>query len=265
MTAPILSVSTSNGRFYVHPRSKAQVPSITNIISQKDKPALKWWASKQAAIFAAQNIDVIRQLKTEAERVDLIKGAPFRKTGDSANVGNTVHDWIDGYAKNYLENSGARDWEPEELASAPLTARRMWNQFKHIDGYYQIEWMVSEFTVWSEAHQYAGTGDWIAKIGDSVIYGDTKTGNGVYPEVGMQVAAGASADYALDGNGEEYQLPIAERFAVLHVRPTYTRLSPLEGIPGCFKAFLGLRAVFEWHCQESENVIGYAPQLKGPR
>ena len=265
LTAPVLAISTPKGRFYQHPRSKKQVPSITNIIGMKDKPALKWWAAKMAATFAAQNINVIGQLKTEQERIDLIKGAPFRSTDNSSKVGDTVHDWIDGYAKHFIATGGARDWEPEEFEDAPLTARRMWHQFLHMDSHYQVEWLVSEFTVWSEQYEFAGSGDWIARIGGQVIYGDTKTGNGVYPEVGLQVAAGANADYALDGNGEQYQLPAAERFAVLHVRPTYTRLSPLENIDGCFKAFLGLRAVFEWDVTESEQVIGYAPQLHGPR
>lgn len=265
MTAPLLAVSTSNGRFYQHPRSKAQVPSITNVIGMKDKPALKWWAAKEAAKYAAANLDTLARMKTEQERIDLIKGAPFRKTGDSSEVGNSVHDWIDGYAKNYVLNGGSRDWEPEDIGSASITAKRMWNQFRYIDRYYAIDWLMSEVTVWSETHEYAGTGDWIARIGDAVVYGDTKTGNGVYPEVGMQVSAIAGADYAIDGNGEQYQLPSAERFAVLHVRPTYTKLSPLSNIDGCFKAFLGLRAVFEWHCVEAESVIGYAPQIKGPR
>jgi hypothetical protein len=265
LTSPALSISTPKGRFYQHPRSKKQVPSITNVIGMKDKPALKWWAAKQAATYAADNLDMLQAMKTKEERIDVIKGAPFRKTGDSSDVGNRVHDWIDGFAKRYIETGGARDFEPEDFDDAPLTARRMWHQFLHMDSYYQVEWLVSEFTVWSEEHDYAGTGDWIARIGGQVIYGDTKTGNGVYPEVGLQVAAGAGADYALDANGEQYQLPEAERFAVLHVRPTFTRLSPLEGIEGCFRAFLGLRAVFEWDVMESEQVVGYAPQLHGPR
>jgi hypothetical protein len=587
----------------------------------KDKPALKWWASKMAAQYAAENIELLSMMKTKEERIDAIKGAPFRKTGDSSNVGNKVHDWIDGYAKHYLATGGERGWEPEDLNDTPngeggLTARRMWKQFLYIDSYYEIDWLVSEFTVWSDKHEYAGTGDWIAKIGGDVVYGDTKcftpdtliamadgtekpanqvhygeyvaawdgsktvssrvaacgengirpvvtvktlcgrqltvtsdhpvltddglvkaadlvegdfvrvghstgetiapmseddayfiglacgdgglshgavrittmdqaivdflakygdgfglglskdsstssgkastysltgvdrklarnpitqmflemglmgtlsgtkfvpdavmaggrkawasflagyldtdgcvisrrgsfnvrwtsksekmirqcqslltglgvrsrvnqvvssyheernyywvltvgdrsavlalqsalpayasrsrhlqslvlpkgrandrrfdpafdkvvsvtrsclemntvwievagthmhvtngihsenTGNGVYPEVGMQVAAGAGADYALDGDGNQYELPKPEKFAVLHVRPTFTRMSPLTGIPACFKAFLGLRAVFEWHCNDSEQVIGYSPQIKGPR
>jgi hypothetical protein len=235
----------------------------------KDKPALKWWAAKMAATYAAENIEVLSAMKTTQERIDLIKGAPFRRTGDAASVGDQVHDWIDGYAKNYIA-TGERGWVPEDLNDTPnseggLTSRRMWNQFLHMDKHYEVEWLVSEFTIWSEKHGYAGTGDWIAKIGKSVVYGDTKTGNGVYPEVGMQVAAGAGADYALDGDGNQYDLPKADRFAVLHVRPTFTRLSPLANIPDCFRAFLGLRAVFDWHCNYAEGVIREAPQLKGPR
>lgn len=269
MTNPALAVSTPHGRFYQSPSSGKQVPSITNIISTLDKPALKWWAAKQAATYAAENRQMLAGLKTDQEVIDLVKGAPFRTTGEAAGVGDKVHDWIDGYAKHYIE-TGERGWEPEDLNDTPnseggLTIRRMWRQFVYLDSHYKIHWLVSEFTIWSDRHDYAGTGDWIAKIGNSVVYGDTKTGKGVYPEVGLQVAAGAGADYALDGDGNKYQLPKAERFAVLHVRPTYTKLHPLEQIPECFKAFLGLRAAFDWKCKTSEFVIKDAPKIQGPR
>jgi len=31
----------------------------------------------------------------------------------------------------------------------------MWKQFLYADQHYQIEWLVSEFTVWSDKHEYA--------------------------------------------------------------------------------------------------------------
>jgi len=38
----------------------------------KDKPALKWWAAKQAAIFAAEKYESLESLSKE-ERIDLIR------------------------------------------------------------------------------------------------------------------------------------------------------------------------------------------------
>jgi len=53
----------------------------------KDKPALKWWRPNKQLIFAAEKYESLESLSKE-ERIDLIKGAPFRKTGGASNVGN---------------------------------------------------------------------------------------------------------------------------------------------------------------------------------
>lgn len=258
MTSPALSIKTPKGRFYQHPRSHAQVPSITNVIGMKDKPALKWWAAKQAAIFAAQNLDTLAKL-TEAERIDLIKGAPFRSTTTSSERGDVVHDWIDQFIKS---GTKIEAYIPEGYNEASRTAQNMWKSFQAFTQKYQPKFIASEFTVWSDKHQYAGTGDFICQISGATIYADTKTGNGVYPEVGMQISALANADYMFDANGEPKKLPKCDRGAVLHVRPRFSRLHPLSDLDECFKAFLGLRACFEWDCVTSDSVIGATPKIE---
>jgi hypothetical protein len=231
---------------------------------------LKWWAAKQAAIYAANNLAMLSAMKTEAERVDIIKGAPFRKTGDSSDVGNKVHDWIDTYAKRSIEDNQGKSlprgaWEPIDLAGSVITARRMWNQFVHLANHYEMIWLHSEITVWSDKYEYAGTGDAVVSINGQVVFTDWKTGNGVYPEVGMQLAALANADYALDADGNQFALPKPDMYAVGHVRPTYTRLSPVANIDSCFKAFLGLREVHRWQCETEQDVLLYAPKIEGPK
>lgn len=262
MTSPTLSKSTPNGRFYVHPRKQSEVPSITNVIGMKDKPALKYWAAKQAAIFAAENIATIEGLNDQAAAIDLIKGAPFRSTKGASERGDAVHGWIDDYVKDKLAGGNGVHPDAETITAAGFTAKNMWRQFGAFVQQYQPEWIMSEFTVWSEKYEYAGTGDWAAKIKGYCVYADTKTGNGVYPEVGLQLAALVNADYMFDTSGNQAALPKYDRCAVLHVRPRFSRLSPLNGIPGCFQAFLGLRNVFEWHVTEADGVIGTAPKVE---
>jgi len=260
MTAPVLSVNTSQGRFYKNPRTDKQVPSITNIIGMKDKPALKYWAARQAATFAADNLETMKRLKRD-EVIDLVRGAPFRRTDASSNVGDILHGWIDDFTKVRII-SKPDSWVPLDYDKAPKTAQRMWKQFVAIVEKYEPELLYNEVTVWSDTHDYAGTVDWIWKINGAIVFGDTKTGNAVYPEVGMQVGAGNGADYAIGMDGEQFKLPDAERFAALHIRPTYARLSPLNGVDECFKAFLHLRGVHRWMCETSEEVIGYAPKIQ---
>lgn len=266
MTSPVLSVSTSNGRFYQHPAIEdAFVPSITNITGMKDKPALKNWAAKQSAIFAVENIETLAQLALKDQRaaIDLVKGAPWRSSSTAASRGDVVHNWIDEFIKDKMAGNPV-DHSPseDEQKEAGSTARGMWKQFLAFDRKYQPKYLASEFTVWSEKYSYAGTGDFIAVINGKTVYCDTKTGNGVYPEVGMQIAAQMWADYYFDDEGNQRELPKADAGAVFHLRPRFCRLSPLRNLDEAFKSFLGLRACFEWNALWAESTIAPAPQIK---
>ncbi len=269
MAAPDLSKQTDKGRFYVHPDpsrrnnshagSPDEVPSITNVINTKAKPGIAYWGYKQCGLFVAENIDTIIELakKDPAAVVDVVKGAPHRSTAKSGNRGDLVHDWID----QRIRSGGKLPTNEEVMDSGDSSAREMWRSFLRVEEQYAIKWLHSEFTVWSDKYEYAGTGDWIAEIYGKVTLGDTKTGNNIYPEVGLQVAAVAYSDYAIDDDGQPFNLPHPDRFAVLHIRPRYARLSPLTKIPECFQAFLGLRAAFSWNVNTAENVIQYAPKI----
>ena len=211
---------------------------------------------------------MLSALKERAAIVDIVKGAPYRSSDTSADNGDVIHDWIDRHIKG--DSPSAAEIKAESYIIGDKThritpgARAGWNHFLNFETTYKIKWLLSETTVWSEKHDYAGTLDWIAKIGNGIVLGDTKTGNGVYPEVGMQVAAIYYADYALGPSGEQFQLPRADKFAAMHVRPRGVKLHPLSEIEECYKAFLGLRACFEWDKKISDKVIGYAPKITAP-
>ena len=141
MTSPKLAVTTANGRYYHHPRRARDVPSITNVMNMKSKPALRYWAAREAATYAAQNLDKLQPL-SETERVQLIKTAPFGKSAASS-VGDTVHDWIDRIIKG--------ETVPDtEIQAAPITARRMLETFYAFCRKHQPTFNEAEFTVWSE-------------------------------------------------------------------------------------------------------------------
>jgi hypothetical protein len=270
MTAPDLSINTGNGRFYRHPSKQSQVPSITNITNMKSKPGIAGWGYRVCGEFVADNLPAITSLKDRGAIIDLVRQAPYRSTDSSSHVGDVVHDWIDRYIKE--------EAIPEEEFAAPFvtkndkrimltpsagrTARNMWTQFLGVEKRYPINWLFSETTVWSEKYDYAGTLDWMANIGAYTTLGDTKTGNNVYPEVGMQLAALAFADYAIDGNGNQFELPAPERFAVLHLRPRSGRLHQVINVEQAFQSFLGLRACFEWDINHSEKTVQYAPKIE---
>lgn len=259
MTAPDLSKNTDNGRYYVHPSSQKEVPSITNVLGTMNKPFIAPWGYRKCGEFVADNLDTLVGLaKDKAAIIDLVKGAPYRKTAESGDRGDLVHLWIE----RRIKSGGTEPTDAEILENPDQSARAMWKSFLRIEARYHPEWILSETTVWSDKYGYAGTTDWVARIGGAVTLGDTKTGNGIYPEVGMQVAAAAFADYGINENGQPFELPKFERFAALHIRPRYARLSPLTKMEENFQSFLGLLTAFQWKVNHSDSVIQYSPKIE---
>ena len=266
MTAPKGSFQTDYGRYYRHPSGGSTVPSITNIKRQKNNPAINGAMIRKVAEYAVDNSERLSPLSRD-EQLQLVKGSQYAPN-PAAHIGDIVHAWVDGYIK-----TGAHPWELDPIVvkvgfnevtvaydSAPITARRMYRQFAGDgkEGFlprYEPRFVDSEFTVWSHQHGYAGTADWAAEIRGTLILGDTKTGKGVYADVGLQLAALAFADAMLDDEGNEIPMPKFERYAVLHLRPTSFELIPIDHIEKCFQAFLGLKANFDWDVEHAEKVL----------
>jgi len=254
MTAPALSVPTANGRYYVRPGKGDSVPSITNIIGKKDKPGLKYWAAKSAATYASENREKLATL-TEQEAWQLVRNAPFARQDDSpAAIGDIVH----GYIERYVGGDGPAH---EEVEQSHHTVKWMWVHFIKFVEQYKPEFTGSEFTVWSDKHGYAGTADLSFRIGQFHVLCDTKTGNRVYPETAMQLAALANADVILSTDGTEAPVPAYDRYAVLHLRPRSATLVPVENIEAAFKTFLALKEVFDWDIQYADRTLGFAPKV----
>lgn len=254
MTAPQLSVSTPNGRYYIHPgRPGESVPSITNIIGMKNKPGIPYWYAKTVANYAADHRERLATMSRE-EAFSLCRYTPFTDRDDTPSViGDIVHGWIERHVKGDAPSDA-------EVGQAHVTARHMWESFTKFVGHHSPEFTASEFTVWSNAHGYAGTGDLTMKINGWHILADTKTGERVYPETAMQLAALGNADVMLDTEGREMPVPKYDRYAILHLRPKSWTLYPVEKIDEAFECFLALKQVFDWNLHHAPASIALAPK-----
>src|ERR1700744_735632 len=124
MTDPVLSVSKGlAGRFYQHPESKKEVPSVTNITGMKAKPALAPWGYRKCAEFAMAKLDVLKGLSA-AEGVDLIRQSPYRNSDEAAKNGDIVHGWIERWIKH-----GEFDPAEEDPVDYNQTTKWMWANF----------------------------------------------------------------------------------------------------------------------------------------
>jgi hypothetical protein len=149
----------------------------------------------------------------------------------------------------------------EEWQAAPQSAKWMWQTWLKFVDAYKPQFTGSEFTVWSNRHGYAGTADFSAHIFGWHVLVDIKTGKYPYPEVAMQLAAIANADFILGADGTESPIPHYDRYAVLHLRPRGARLHPVDKIPEAFQSFLALKQVFDWNINSAPYSILESPKV----
>ena len=234
MTSPVLARDLPDGsRRYVHPVTGEEVPSVTTILSVIAKPALTGWAARTAAAYAVSNWDQLAAMRV-SERTELIRHAHDREAQAAARTGDAVHAMIEAWAagRPYPELPKQAGGFASQYAAFLLEARP--------------RFLENEVTLWSRADRYAGTCDWIAEIGGTVILGDTKTGRRVYPEAALQVSALAHAEVIVRADGTEEEMPVIGGLAVLHVRPRSWQLITVSRETENVAAFLAARDIWGW-------------------
>jgi len=196
------------------------------------KPQLIGWAAREAARYAVSNWSSLSEI-APAYRVREISEAHARTAQVAADKGELVHEMID-------------KWNKGEAMDVPKTVRGQADQFVSFVMDRKPEFTENEVTVWSRAHGYAGTADWIAKIDGQVVLGDSKTGRRVYPETGLQLAALRHADFIIRSDGTEEPMPVVEGVAVLHIRPRGWKYIPVSGDEAHWRAFLAAKVIYDW-------------------
>lgn len=218
-----------------------RIPGVTTVGGLIDKPYIARWNANKAAEYAVDNVHEIVRLmiagKTrEAEH--LIGGAAYRETRASQVLGTKVHALYER-----LANGEEVGWVPEDLA--PFLGN--WEKFI---AEYRPQFVDQEFHVWSPKHNYFGTADWCAVIDGELVLGDTKSGNGVYDSVALQLSAYRRAEYILrrvDGETVVEPNRAYEASVVLHTRPEGWALQPIDTGPEVFARFEALAAqIMPW-------------------
>lgn len=242
MTAPTLAVQTPDGRrIYRHPITGEEVPAVSTVIGMINKPFLVPWAAKMAAQYAVDNWDELSGYYPDS-RVAQIKNAHQAYADDKAAIGDMVHEAIDCF-----QSGKPAAWDRK--ASSFMT------QFVNFMMDVQPVFLETEVTVWSRRYGYAGTADWIADIGGDIVLGDNKTGKRLYPEVGLQLAALANADFIIRPDGTEDLLPSARKLMALHIRPRSWKLTEIKHGGHCLEAFLAARKLLQWEQVYAPGVL----------
>ena len=214
----------------------------------------------------------------EAEAIEWLKREPMRFTNDRANVGSAIH-------------AAAEAW----VLRVPMKGEFVEEERQAIGHFIDwvqtlgVKFVATEASVYNRTQRYAGTLDaiveipyarllervdgnpnrvpWTPREGNDVVRilvdyksgGDVEEGKGVYPEMGLQLAAYAHAEFQGAPNGAEVPLPELDGTAVLQVQAKGWRFVPIDGLdPKVYKAFLYVREVFRFREEISKEIMGEA-------
>lgn len=190
--APKLSLypreGEGQGRAYRDPTTGEQYPSVTSILKYEDKSALVQWAVDRAVLWCVENW---QQLGVDP---DVAFSRARRRHEDVRNerawVGTGVHAYIEA------EHTGS--WDMPELDAEQIEILDWWRHFNEL---YEVEPLLSEWTVYNATTGYAGTADGLWRITEkltgeiwtSLI--DIKTSKRIWDGHYMQLSALAAGEY----------------------------------------------------------------------
>jgi hypothetical protein len=224
-----------------------RVDGVTTLIGGGvPKPALTYWSARTVAEYVADNVDQVGHMLDTGGRgptVDFLKGVPWQKRDDAAVRGTEVHALAEQVVHGYEVEV------PEHLHG-------------HVDGYARwldytrIEPLLTEVTVGSREHGYAGTADLILRDADGVLrIADAKTSRGVYGETALQLAAYRWAEFYVATRGETPMPDTDDVGWVIHVTERGTDAYPVPVGRAQFDAFIAAASVARWG-KTSRDLVG---------
>ena len=239
------------GRYYkiTFNGQKLEYPSVTTILNTINKPFLINWAAKKTQEYVYKNLSDTAPDKICAAWPHIVEDSTksHKESNEySKNRGTAIHNCVESY---FLEETLKIDLKYEFDYDKFISELEKWvtnNNFKPLkigDNKKQVEQLV-----YSHKYKYAGTCDLYGTVD---IMGeperaliDFKTGNNVYRESKLQLAAYSTAITEMTGR------PVDRAF-ILHILPGATISKKMlirhSDIGVIFPKFLSLRDFFDWH------------------
>lgn len=259
MTSPKQATTTGSKRFYSWRNEKYW--SVTTILGGgMPKPALLPWGIKSVAEGGVKQKGILREMLDACKTPDVcatgefceacdstvrwLKATPYAHRDRAADLGTFVHD----AAEAYVLGKPFPDW--------PITVRPRMEAFERFLADYTPAYEATEASVYNRTEHYAGTLDAIATIAGRKLLLDTKTGKGVYPEVGLQLAAYRFAEFIGLPDGSERAMTEVDGAAVLHLPESGGyELLEVRADRAMFTAFLYVRETFRFQDVTAKTVI----------
>ena len=247
--------------------------SVTTILSGGlPKRALIYWSANEVANFACDNADEVKHLVDKGERdaaYDLLKRSPWRKRDKAADIGTAIHEAIEAH----VLGKPTPEW--------PLPLRPRMQAFERFLAEYEPSFvpapvvgqhrelgdgiLLAEAPVFNRTQHYAGTLDGVVEIGGRTLVLDVKTSaRGIYPEIGMQLAAYRFAEFVGLPDGSEQAMPATDGAVALHLPDDGTyELREIQADEETFRSFLYVREVYRFLNDIADGVVRGIVPLPG--
>jgi hypothetical protein len=161
--------------------------SVTGVIGLKDKSiALVPWALEVAAKSLMAVLDKGNAIDEESV-VKAVYASDLEKT-KAADMGTAIHDFIEQYI-NFKLKKGDMPSMPEDKSVLVGV-----NSFLEWESQNKVKFLWAEKLLYSKKNDYMGKADFGAIVNGNRCICDNKTGNGLYKEVRLQLAAYQAAD-----------------------------------------------------------------------
>jgi hypothetical protein len=236
-----------------------RVPGVTTVINRAtDKPQLVYASAREAATWAAHNMDALAILGPDAW-IRQAAGAPRSVWDGKARRGSLLHEaarqLVRGDPLTPTDEDGVT-WPDDVVRSAQQLARFM--------DEWDVEPILSERPVFHSEHRWAGTIDLVATVKGGLRWLlDYKTGEtGIYPKDSLQLAAYRHAthvqvvDPAAEGGLEDQLMPKVDRVGCVWVRPDGYEVRPVRADVVTYQLFLHMIPVARWSALPREDSVG---------
>lgn len=226
----------ASGTGHTYLDNGVKVEGVTTLLSRGlPHPAFVKAATKACGAYVIDNWDDLVDMPA-SKRGAAVEDAWWKRSKKAMARGSHIHDLADHLAKG-------EEVEPDDEALAPARQYVAW-----LDSH-AVEVIHSECPVINRKWGYAGTFDLLARVdtgnGPSTWLLDIKTGDDVWPEVALQLAAYRNAE-ALLVDGEEQPMPEVDFCGVVHVGGDFCHLRAVEANEATFRNFLRVLGVARW-------------------
>lgn len=224
-----------------------RIPSVTTIIGNATpKPALIYWAAREAANWAATHVDLLPAIG-EDDWIGQASKAHERARNKAAVRGTDVH-------------RDAQQLVRGEPVDVPDERRDITAQAVDFMDAWGVHEIAAERPAYNIQWKYGGTFDLIARLNDGQVWMlDWKTGKGPWTEQTLQLAAYAKCDAYRDEHGNDVPMPAIDRMGFVMLSDGGWDFVPVVGnADSLFSAFTHMRRVSDFVEWTTPNRSGVA-------